>query len=362
MFINSKNNPSREIRQAKTEQESFKKNYPVRKITPLFETKRGKYLFNFFRSVFPKSRYSDGKIRVLVALIHIDYMSRISNTKYANLRRNCSIYLDRKKQHINLLTASINYIAAVAEVSSRTVKRAIKDFQRDGFLLSIRKFTGFETTTYSTNHYAIDYTLLIKEVVDNSVDKLGITCGLTDDFYKVGADVDVILRYFDDANLSCLRILSANERAQCAATISDLRKFKEQKTCPLMYSYSSIKEYYSSVPFHVKTPEPIVVWSQIRRLTTKVIASSNETGSWLTKKAFTTQCEAMGLGAVLKGVALRFQDGKFVLDVSKELCSKASKRISEAIDRLWKRLLPHLYRISHFIGWFGRVDLKWNYF
>lgn len=357
--------PQGSFRQAKTDSHLNKKDI-VRKKVNLFDTKIGKTFYQFFRKALPRSKYTNADIRFLVALIIIDDRSKDPKSSYHNMRKLCKDRANERfrinREVYNLLAVPVKYFSAVTGFCDRTTKRSIRKYRADDFVLILRKFTGEETSSFSTNHYAPNYHLIIQEVieglsrlqipVDNSC--ISTNCGVSSS--NSGVDVDDILRYFSDDQISCLRILSSNEIVQSQLIAHKIREIKEHKKCPLI-TYDSLNSYnYSS-----KDPKSFVNFIEklrkVRCTTMRIVQSSNEVGSFLTKKAFTAVVNGLGLSETAKDLSFSFKNGNFVVDLPPNSKEEFVDHVFKLIDRVWKRLLPHLYRISHWLGWFGRVKL-----
>ena len=348
-------------RQAKTAQKRNRSSKKV-KARPLFVTKFGRNMFSLLRGSFPKKHCPTSFIRVLTSLVFIDYKSKESTSKYNYLRIKCKHVMDCKYLNLDLLSIPLGYIAKVSGFSVRTVKRAIKYFREAGILHILRKFNGKETSEFRTNGYLIDYPKLVNLVGEKFFNQEVPVDDVNETVDKSGR-VNDVLRYFSEDKLSSLRILSLSEREQDRETYLNMAKIADHKKWPILYKNKDRSlDINSGLPSKLGALDRTMsALALAREITMGVVASSNELGSFLTKKVFKSQCKSAGLGVVLKGVSLCFQDGYFVALYDSTVDPMKCTKILNAFRKVWKLMLPSLYRISHWIGWSGRVQLKWMY-
>lgn len=360
MFVNDLTiSPQGSFRQAKTEILPVKKDICTKnRQVSLFDTKFGKTLVAFLRKVFPN--YTDSTIKVFAVLVIADYHRLNPRLRWAKFYR--TFYLTKrvrrcwgqdKSQQFAALAIPIKYIAAVVGCSPKTVTRSLKAIKSDGNLIVFRRHVVPKHGTYGTNHYLLCYEEILAKAVDN--------LSSANNFTQQGEKVEDVLPYFSREDLSCLQVLSANELNTHMATPALINVLAQQGKCPLTfinYRFNN-KEGDVKTRLHLDAQVTKRQFSMLlgRRISIKTIERVDKEGSFLTKKAFKSVCESTSFGDTTKYFSFVVVNGQFVLKVSLELGLKWLEIARRLFRRIYQRLLPHLYRISHWLGMFGRISI-----
>ncbi len=328
-----------------------------RRQVSLFDTKFGKILVSFLRKVFP--HYTASTIKVFAVLIIADYQRSDPRLRWAKFYHKFYLmkHVRGRWEHdtsnqFAALAIPIKYIAAVVGCAPKTVTRSLKAIKSDGNLIVFRRHVVPKHGTYGTNHYLLCYEAILAQAVDN--------LSSAHNFTPRSEKVEDVLPYFSRDDLSCLHVLSSNEINTPRATPSLINVLAQQKKCPLTFLNCLIKEKEngkSTFELEKQRSKRLMSLLEGREISIKTIERVDAEGSFLTKKVFKTVCNEISSGDAAKHFSFVVRNGQFVL---KPLVYARSKGLAVALRllrRIYQRLLPHLYRISNWLGMFGRINI-----